>query len=63
MLTCDFSKMSMPSNLHLAFQVLSQFEKQYNYLPKPWDEVCKNSTIIISLFGKVFSLMPRNFMN
>jgi ubiquitin-activating enzyme E1 len=39
MLTCDFAKMSMPANLHLAFQVLSQFEKQYNALPKPWDEV------------------------
>jgi hypothetical protein len=47
MLTCDFAKLSMPSNLHLAFQALSQFEKQYNVLPQPWDEVCKNSTVII----------------
>ncbi|CAF1335638.1 unnamed protein product [Rotaria sordida] len=38
LLLCDFSKMSMPSNLHLAFQALSRFEKQYNILPKPWDE-------------------------
>ncbi|CAF3804490.1 unnamed protein product [Rotaria sp. Silwood1] len=37
MLVCDFSKMSMPANLHLAFQALSYFEKQYNALPKPWD--------------------------
>ncbi|CAF3992829.1 unnamed protein product [Rotaria sordida] len=39
MLVCDFSKMSMPVNLHLAFQALSYFEKQYNTLPKPWDDV------------------------
>jgi hypothetical protein len=43
----DFAKLSMPSNLHLAFQILSQFEKQYNRLPNPWDDVCPNSTIII----------------
>ncbi len=47
MLVCDFAKLSMPSNLHLAFQALSEFEKQYNVLPKPWDEVCKKSTVII----------------
>lgn len=39
MLICDFSKMSMPSNLHLAFQALSEFQKQYSALPKPWDNV------------------------
>ncbi|CAF1423228.1 unnamed protein product [Adineta steineri] len=38
MLICDFAKMSMPANLHLAFQVLAQFEEQYNALPKPWDD-------------------------
>ncbi|CAF3215764.1 unnamed protein product [Rotaria sp. Silwood2] len=37
MLICDFSKLSMPANLHLAFQALSYFQKQYNALPKPWD--------------------------
>ena len=40
MLICDFAKMSMPANLHLAFQVLSIFQKQYNALPQPWDDVC-----------------------
>ncbi|CAF4348758.1 unnamed protein product, partial [Rotaria sordida] len=51
LLLCDFSKMSMPSNLHLAFQALSRFEKQYNILPKPWDEVRKKTKIsILSLF-------------
>jgi hypothetical protein len=40
MLICDFSKMSMPANLHLAFQVLPEFQKQNNSLPKPWDDVC-----------------------
>lgn len=39
MLILDFAKMSMPENLHFAFQVLSQFEKQFSRLPKPWDEV------------------------
>lgn len=39
MLVCDFSKMSMPANLHLAFQALFHFQKQYNSSPKPWDEV------------------------
>jgi hypothetical protein len=40
MLICDFAKMSMPANLHLAFQALSIFQKQNNHaLPKPWDEV------------------------
>ncbi|CAF1176997.1 unnamed protein product [Adineta steineri] len=38
MLMCDFAKMSMPSNLHLAFQALFQFETQYDASPKPWDE-------------------------
>jgi len=38
MLICDFSKMSMPANLHLAYQALACFQKQYNALPKPWDE-------------------------
>jgi len=38
MLTCDFSKMSMPANLHLAFQAVSRFQKQFNGPPKPWDE-------------------------
>ncbi|CAF3464770.1 unnamed protein product [Rotaria sp. Silwood1] len=38
LLLCDFSKMSMPSNLHLAFQALSHFEERYHALPKPWDE-------------------------
>lgn len=28
----------MSSNLHLAFQVLSEFQQQYGALPKPWDE-------------------------
>ncbi|UJR37573.1 hypothetical protein I4U23_030274 [Adineta vaga] len=37
MLICDFSKMSMPVNLHLAFQVLSRYQKQYKSSPKPWD--------------------------
>jgi hypothetical protein len=40
MLICDFAKMSMPSNLHLAFQALAHFQKQNNALPKPWDDVC-----------------------
>jgi hypothetical protein len=40
MLICDFAKMSMPANLHLAFQALSRFQQQYNTLPKPWDDVC-----------------------
>ncbi|CAF3376655.1 unnamed protein product [Rotaria socialis] len=39
LLLCDFSKMSMPSNLHLAFQALAEYEKKYNALPKPWDDV------------------------
>ena len=34
----DFAKFSMPSNLHLAFQVLSTFEQQNGAQPKPWDE-------------------------
>lgn len=38
MLICDFSKMSMPANLHLAYQALPRFLKQFNALPKPWDE-------------------------
>ncbi|CAF1279762.1 unnamed protein product [Rotaria sordida] len=38
MLVCDFAKMSMPANLHLAFQAISNFQKQYNTLPKPWDD-------------------------
>ncbi|UJR08635.1 hypothetical protein I4U23_012894 [Adineta vaga] len=38
MLISDFAKMSMPSNLHLAFQALSQFRQQYNATPIPWDE-------------------------
>lgn len=28
----------MPSNLHLAFQVLSDFQQQTGTLPKPWDD-------------------------
>ena len=28
----------MPANLHLAFQVLSQFQQKYSTLPKPWDQ-------------------------
>jgi ubiquitin-activating enzyme E1 len=38
MLICDFAKMSMPANLHLAYQALPCFQKEYNALPKPWDE-------------------------
>ena len=29
----------MPVNLHLAYQALALFRKQYNDSPKPWDDV------------------------
>ncbi|CAF0731325.1 unnamed protein product [Didymodactylos carnosus] len=35
---CDFAKMYMPANLHLAFQALSAYRVKYNGLPKPWDD-------------------------
>jgi len=34
MLICDFAKMSMPANLHLAFRTLGQCETT----PEPWNE-------------------------
>jgi hypothetical protein len=46
MLICDFSKMSMPANLHLAFQTLSTFQSQYNKLPEPWNDVCRFRSVI-----------------
>ncbi|CAF5227218.1 unnamed protein product, partial [Rotaria magnacalcarata] len=48
LLLCDFSKMSMPSNLHLAFQALAEYEKKYNALPKPWNDVCKTKSHVSS---------------
>lgn len=42
MLICDFAKMSMPANLHLAYQALARFQKEFNALPKPWDDVSEN---------------------
>ncbi|CAF3320403.1 unnamed protein product [Rotaria socialis] len=38
LLVCDFAKMSMPANLHLAFQAFARFKQQYNSSPKPWDD-------------------------
>ncbi|CAF5202525.1 unnamed protein product, partial [Rotaria magnacalcarata] len=38
LLVCDFAKMSMPANLHLAFQAFARFKQQYNSPPKPWDD-------------------------
>ncbi len=44
--------MSMPINVHLAFQGLSQFKEKYHAMPKPWDNVN-----IISNFLLFFSII------
>lgn len=62
-MVCDFAKMSMPANLHLAFQALSLFEKQYGVLPKAWDEVCLNINFHdYFLISENFRMMPKNSM-
>ena len=51
MLICDFAKMSMPANLHLAYQALARFEKEFGATPKPWDDVSEHDDrLLISVF-------------
>ncbi|CAF0891592.1 unnamed protein product [Didymodactylos carnosus] len=38
MLICDFAKMYMPGNLHVAFQALCAYKIKYGEPPKPWDD-------------------------
>ena len=35
----DYAKISMATNLHIAFQALSEFVKRYQMQPKPWNDV------------------------
>ncbi|CAF1276826.1 unnamed protein product [Adineta ricciae] len=47
MLISDFAKMSMPSNLHLAYQALSLFQQRQGAAPQPWDEADANKFLEI----------------
>lgn len=37
-LISDFAKLETPSQLHLFFEALSQFEMHHNRVPIPWNE-------------------------
>ena len=52
----DFAKLDRPPQLHLAFQAVHTFKQKNGRLPKPWNEVCKNISLL-KFFIKLFSII------